>query len=63
MVFVFARGEPEIDLLNLEGGSAVNRLGDYCRIHIVDGGDHVFSQSGPRAIMKKIVSDELFARS
>jgi alpha-beta hydrolase superfamily lysophospholipase len=63
MVFVFARGEPGIDLLKLEGGSAVKRLGDYCRVHIVDGGDHVFSQSGPRAIMKKIVSDELFARS
>jgi alpha-beta hydrolase superfamily lysophospholipase len=63
MVFVFARDEPGIDLLKLEGGSAINQLGDYCRIHIVDGGDHVFSQSGPRAIMKKIVSDELFARS
>ena len=63
IVFVFASGEPGIDLLKLEGGSSVKRLGDCFRIHIVEGGDHVFSQSGPRAIMKKIVSDELFARS
>lgn len=63
IVFVFARGEPGIDLLKLEGGSSVKRLGDFCRIHIIDDGDHVFSQSGPRAIMKKIVSDELFART
>jgi len=63
MVFVFARGEPGIDLLKLEGGSSVKRLGDFCRIHIIHDGDHVFSQSGPRAIMRKIVSDELFARS
>jgi alpha-beta hydrolase superfamily lysophospholipase len=63
VVFVFASGEPGIDLLKLEGGSSVKRLGDYFRMHIIEGGDHVFSQSGPRAIMKKIVSDELFARS
>jgi alpha-beta hydrolase superfamily lysophospholipase len=63
MVFVFARGEPGIDLLKLEAGSSVKRLGDFCRIHIIDDGDHAFSQSGPRAIMKKIVSDELFARN
>ena len=63
VVFVFARGEPGIDLLKLEGGSSVKRLGEYCRVHIIDGGDHVFSQCGPRAQMKKVLSDELFARS
>jgi alpha-beta hydrolase superfamily lysophospholipase len=63
IVFVFARGEPGIDLLKLEAGSSVKRLGEYCRIHIVDGADHVFSQRGPRAIMKKIISDELFAKT
>jgi alpha-beta hydrolase superfamily lysophospholipase len=63
IVFVFARGEPGIDLLKIEGGSSVKRLGDYCRIHIVEGANHIFSQSGPRAIMMKIISDELFART
>jgi alpha-beta hydrolase superfamily lysophospholipase len=63
IVFVFARGEPGIDLLKLEAGSSVKRLGEYCRIHIIDGADHIFSQSGPRATLKKIISDELFART
>jgi dienelactone hydrolase len=63
IVFVFARGEPGIDLLKIEAGSSVKRLGESCRIHYIDGGDHIFSQSGPRAILKKILSDELFARS
>jgi hypothetical protein len=62
-VFVFARGEPGIDLLKLEAGSSVKRLGEQCRVHIVDAGDHVFSQSIPRAMMKKLLSDELFSRT
>jgi hypothetical protein len=63
IVFVFARGEPGIDLLKIEAGSSVKRLGESCRIHYIDGGDHIFSQCGPRAMLKKILSDELFARS
>jgi alpha-beta hydrolase superfamily lysophospholipase len=63
IVFVFARGQPGIDLLKFEAGSSVKRLGETCRIHYIDGGDHIFSQSGPRAMLKKILSDELFARS
>jgi pimeloyl-ACP methyl ester carboxylesterase len=63
IVLIFARGEPGIDLLKLQAGSSVKKLGKYCRIHIIDGADHVFSQSGPRTIMKKILSGELFARN
>jgi pimeloyl-ACP methyl ester carboxylesterase len=63
IVLVFSRGEPGIDLLKLQAGSSVKKLGKYCRIHIIDGADHVFSQSGPRTIMKKILSGELFARN
>jgi dienelactone hydrolase len=62
LVFVFSRGEPGIDLLKLQAGTAVKRLAERCRIHIINGGDHVFTRSGPRAMMEKIVSDELFAR-
>jgi hypothetical protein len=62
VVFVFARGEPGIDLLKLQAGTSVNRLAERCRIHIINGGDHVFTRSGPRAMMEQIVSDELFAR-
>jgi alpha-beta hydrolase superfamily lysophospholipase len=63
VAFVFAKGEPGIDLLHLQAGSAVGRLGEDCRIHIIDSGDHIFSQYGPRTLMKKIVSDELFSKS
>jgi len=62
VVFVFARGEPGISLLKLQAGSAVERLAERCRVHIINSGDHVFTRSGPRAMMEKAVSDELFAR-
>jgi pimeloyl-ACP methyl ester carboxylesterase len=63
LVFLFARGEPGIDLLKIQGGSSVKRLGDRCRIHLIDNADHVFSQSGPRSVLEKVLSDELFTRS
>lgn len=63
MVFVFAQGEPGIDLLELQGGSSIKHLGERCRIHIIDSGDHVFSQSAPRLVLRRILSDELFART
>jgi alpha-beta hydrolase superfamily lysophospholipase len=62
IVFVFAKGEPGLDLLKLQGGSIVERLGDRCRVHIVDSGDHTFSQSGPKLKMEEVLSAELFAR-
>jgi alpha-beta hydrolase superfamily lysophospholipase len=62
VVFVFARGEPGIDLLKLQAGNSVKRLAQRCHIHMINSGDHVFTRSGPRAIMENIVSDELFAR-
>jgi alpha-beta hydrolase superfamily lysophospholipase len=62
VVFVFASDEPGIGLLKLQAGNSVKRLGERCHIHTINGGDHVFTRSGPRAIMEKIVSDELFAR-
>lgn len=62
VVFVFARGEPGIDLLKLQAGTSVRRLAERIRIHTINSGDHVFTRSGPRAMMEKIVSDELLAR-
>jgi hypothetical protein len=63
VIFVFARGEPGLQLLKLQAGSVVDRLGDNCRIRIVDSGDHIFSQREPRAIMENVVSEELFAHA
>ncbi len=62
MVFLFARGEPGIALLRRQGGSSIKRLGGFCRIHEIDGADHIFSQSATRATLEKLLSEELFAR-
>lgn len=63
IVFVFAEGEPGLDLLKLEAGSSVKRLGSRCRVRIIERGDHVFSESGPRATLEDILTEELFART
>jgi hypothetical protein len=62
IAFLFAGGEPGIALLRHQAGSAVRRLAQRCRIHTIEGADHIFSQSGPRARLESIFSEELFAR-
>jgi pimeloyl-ACP methyl ester carboxylesterase len=63
IVFVFARGEAGIDLLKIEAGSSLKPLGDRCRVHVIgaESADHIFSQTGPRAALERILSEELFA--
>jgi len=62
VVLVFASGDPGIELLRIQGGSAVKRLGDRCRVHIIDSADHTFTQSATRAALEQVLCDELFAR-
>jgi pimeloyl-ACP methyl ester carboxylesterase len=62
LVFFFARGDAGPGLLKHLGGSSVKRVGSRCRIHVMDGADHIFSQGGVRATLEAILSDELFAR-
>lgn len=61
MVFVFAQGDPGFELLRIQGGSTVKRLGGLCRVHTIGGADHVFSRADPRAALENMLSDELFA--
>jgi alpha-beta hydrolase superfamily lysophospholipase len=63
LVFVFARGEPGIELLKLQGGMSLNRLGERCRMHIIDGADHVFSKLESRKQLADVLSNELFERA
>jgi len=63
IVFVFARGDAGLDLLKIEAGSVVRRMGERCRVHIIDGGDHIFSHIAPRAAMKQILGEELSMRA
>ena len=59
VTFIFAAREPGIDLLKIQGGSAVRKLGDYCRVRIIKDADHTFSRSGPRSALERMLSDEL----
>jgi alpha-beta hydrolase superfamily lysophospholipase len=59
MAFVFSRGEPGIALLRIQGGISLKRLGERCRIHIIDGADHVFSKLDSRTALENILTDEL----
>ena len=61
LVFVFARGDPGVDLLKLQAGSSISRMGDLCKVRVIDGGDHNFSLSAARATMERILTDELFS--
>ena len=61
--FVFARGEPGIELLKLQAGSTLSKLGSQCQVHILDNGDHIFSRREPRSIMEDVLSEELYARA
>ena len=61
--FVFARGEPGIELLKLQAGASLLRLGNRCQVRILDSGDHIFSRRESRSIMENVLSEELFARA
>jgi hypothetical protein len=61
VAFVFAQGEPGIELLKVQAGNSVKRLAGRCHIRTLKTGDHVFTRSDARAIMEKVASDELFA--
>jgi alpha-beta hydrolase superfamily lysophospholipase len=60
MVFVFSRGEPGIELLQMQAGRSLKRLGECCRIHVIDGADHVFSKFDSRMALQDLLGDELF---
>ncbi len=59
LTFVFASGEPGLDLLQLQAGISIARLRDRCRIHIVGNADHVFSKFASRKILMDLLSEEL----
>lgn len=58
--FVFARGEVGLQLLEIEAGSALRRLGARCRIRMIDEGDHTFTQYSARTKLAKVMNQELF---
>jgi alpha-beta hydrolase superfamily lysophospholipase len=63
ITLVFARGEPGIELLKLQAGATLSRLGDRFRLRLIDGGDHIFSRRASRFLMENVLSEELYARA
>jgi pimeloyl-ACP methyl ester carboxylesterase len=59
LAFFFARGEPGIELLRIQAGASLGRLGDRCKVHIIDGADHTFSHSASRAMLEPLLSEAL----
>jgi len=59
IVFLFARGDVGEDLLRMQGGSAVKAIGDRCRVHVIDGADHIFSQGPARRKLLQLLTSEL----
>ena len=59
VVFLFARGEIGENLLRMQGGSAVKSIGDRCRVHVIDGADHIFSQGPARHKLLQLLTSEL----
>jgi dienelactone hydrolase len=63
VIFIFARGEPGLDVLRVQGGSSVTRLGERCSIHIIDKADHTFTDRSARAALENCLNDELSVRT
>jgi pimeloyl-ACP methyl ester carboxylesterase len=61
ILFVFGRGEPGEELLALQAGSSLKRLGDRCRIRLIDGADHTFTRAPARAALQQLLAEELLS--
>jgi alpha-beta hydrolase superfamily lysophospholipase len=59
IVFFFAPTDGGLELLKLQGGSVVERLGSRCRIHLIPGADHTFTQRAARRKLLQLLYDEL----
>jgi alpha-beta hydrolase superfamily lysophospholipase len=60
---VFSQGEPGIELLQLQVGSALRRWRARCHVHVIEGGDHTLTRSASRVAIQRILTDELSQRS
>jgi hypothetical protein len=59
IVFLFARGDVGMDLLRMQGGAALKSIGDRCRVHVINGADHIFSQGAARDELLQLLTSEL----
>jgi alpha-beta hydrolase superfamily lysophospholipase len=60
-IFIFSRGDAGLRLMQMQAGSALARLGERCRVRIVDGSDHIFTTGEARARLQQVLTEELCA--
>jgi alpha-beta hydrolase superfamily lysophospholipase len=60
-IFIFSRGDAGLRLLQMQAGSALPRLGERCRVRIIDGSDHTFTTADARARLQQVLTEELCA--
>jgi alpha-beta hydrolase superfamily lysophospholipase len=63
VVFFFARQDAGLELLRLEAGSTLKKLGARCPVHVIEGADHIFSQRQTRSQLIELLNAELTRRS
>jgi alpha-beta hydrolase superfamily lysophospholipase len=61
IVLIFSQGEPGINLLKLQAGKSLSRLGKLYTLRILEAGDHIFSRREHRSVMERVLSEELYA--
>jgi alpha-beta hydrolase superfamily lysophospholipase len=59
VVFLFAHADAGRELLRLQAGSTLKGLGQLCRVHIIHGADHIFTQRPARQRLFELLGDEL----
>lgn len=59
IVFFFAPADGGLELLRLQAGATPERLGPRCRIHLIPGADHIFTQRSARLQLLQLMRDEL----
>ena len=59
--FMFSSGDAGIKLLRVESGMSARRLESAYGMRIIEGADHNFTLSGPRAALEDALSEELYA--
>jgi len=59
IIVVFSRGEPGLQLLELQAGDIVRSLSGRVRLHVVDGADHMFTGGAARGVLQRLLSQSL----
>jgi alpha-beta hydrolase superfamily lysophospholipase len=60
-IFIYSRGDAGWRLLQMLAGSSLARLGARCRVRVIDGSDHTFTGSAARALLQRVLCEELAA--